>query len=88
VFQIELTGSNKLKVKAGDHLGFSWTNGGVVCYGDAGSVLGKYCADDTVPNLGDTVTTFQKGETTNRDYAIRARYAPDEEGMIIGSILK
>ena len=80
MFQIDLTGSNKLNVKAGDFLGFSWTNGGVVCYNDAGSVPGKYCADDTVPKLGDTIT-FMKGQTTNRDYAIKATYTPDKTGI-------
>ena len=74
-FQFTLEGTNRLKVEAGDYLGFSWMEGGVVCFSDAGTVRGKYCAAEAVPNLGDTIV-LQQGSTTNRDYAIRVRYQP------------
>ena len=68
-----------MTVKAGDLLGFAFTDGSPVCYDGTGDVRGKYCAKGVTPKLGDVVSLL-KGKTTSRDYAIRARYQPVEVG--------
>jgi hypothetical protein len=80
--QLELEGNNQLNVQAGDYLGFSWTDSGVVCYAETGSVAPAYCAKEIAPKLGDTVV-LQTGPTSNRDYAVRARYSPEGTGKNI-----
>ena len=59
-------------MKAGDRLGFTWTDGAVVCYNPNGAKQG-YCDKAIEPELGESVLLNQ-GPNGDREYAIRARY--------------